>query len=72
MYSSRVIHQKFQNKICAMLPMTIVETILNRKLLFFSIVADFGIWVTKIRTVKILEKAYRIQNGSNIYSAILN
>ena len=56
-----------------MLPVIIVETILNRKLLiFFSIVADFGVWVTKIRTVKVLEKAYRLQNGSNIYSAVLN
>ena len=54
-----------------MLPVIIVETILNRKLFFFSIVADFGVWVTKI-TVKVLEKAYRLQNGSNIYSAILN
>ena len=54
-----------------MLSVIIVEKILNRKL-FFSIVADFGIWVTKIRTVKVLEKTYRLQNGSNIYSAILN
>ena len=51
--------------------MIIVETILNRKLIF-SIVADFGVWVTKIRTVEVLEKAYRLQNESNIYSAILN
>ena len=55
-----------------MLPVIVVETVLNRKLLFFSIVADFGVWVTKIKTVKVLEKAYRLQNGSNIYSAILN
>ena len=56
-----------------MFPVIIVETILNRKLFFFfPIVADFGILVTKIRTVKVLEKAYRLQNGSNIYSAVLN
>ena len=48
------------------------KNIEQKTLIFFSIVADFGIWVTKIRTVKVPEKAYRLQNGSNIYSAILN
>lgn len=57
-----IIHQQVNNKISAIPAVIIAETILDKKLFFFQH-STCGIWLTKIKTMKLLDKVYKFQDA---------
>ena len=57
-----IIHQEVNNKISAIPAVIIAETIWTKSFCF-STVAHCGICLTKIKTMKLLDKVYKFQDA---------